>query len=346
MEFVVSMTHRGDELEQILQLWYEHANERDPFTRTIFTPLFAIRGVLPFMQKYFKGRDGVIFDSGGYYVQQGVVTYETLYQRLMQYYRENDWASWYVLPDYVPTSLMSLAEVENCVNATVTVTKLFFAEMPEQLRPHALPVVQGHTLEQIQHCVENYADMGITCIGFGSFGTSGNNNSINTITRQSVQMIEFLKYRADKHHLKLHLFGIGTPGVLPLFYNLGVDSFDSSCWSRTVGYGNVYLPFRGRKNITQRMLREIGGEAYKKSDFVALKNITGHDCPFCKDVEQLKQSRLHQMLHNLYVILDTLDALKKGQELYPELVGLQVAKYMRLRAERTYKPLRLEKKDE
>lgn len=346
MDFVVSMTHRGDELERILRLWYGSGDSRDPFTKTIFTPLFADRGVLPFMRQHFKERDGVIFDSGGYYVQQGVVTYEALYQRLLQFYKENQWASWYVLPDYVPTSSLSPAEVEERINATVTVGKLFFAEMPDELRPYALPVVQGHTFEQIQYCVENYADMGVEYIGFGSFGTSGNNNSINTVTQQSIRMIEFLMHQVDKHKLKLHLFGIGTPGVLPLFYDLGVDSFDSSCWSRTAGYGNVYLPFRGRRSITQRMLREIGGKAYEKSEFAALKDLTEHQCPFCQDIELLKQSRLYQIMHNLYVMVDTVDAINGGQKLYPELVGLRATKYMKLRTKRSYKPLILDEIDE
>jgi hypothetical protein len=342
VDFVVSMTHRGDELEQLMEMWYSSGDPRDPFTQTIFTPLFASRGTLPFMEKFFKHRSGVIFDSGGYYVQQGVISYEDLYQKLLTYYGENNWASWYVLPDYVPTSLMSLSEVEECVNATVTVGKLFFAEMPTELRPHALPVVQGYTLEQVRYCVENYVDMGVDRIGFGSFGTSGNNNSINTITRQSIEMIEFLKQYASRHGLKLHLFGIGTPGVLPLFHSLGVDSFDSSCWSRTVGYGNVYLPFRGRRNISQGMVREVGGEAYRPADFAALKSLTGHTCPYCTDIGALKQSRVRQMLHNLYVILETVEGLEQGQLLYPELVGLQASKYLSMRPERVYRPLSLE----
>lgn len=342
MDFVVSMTHRGDELEQLLTTWYNSGDPRDPFSQTIFTPLFAIRGVMPFMEKFFKHRSGVIFDSGGYYVQQGVISYEDLYQKLLTYYRENNWASWYVLPDYVPTSSMTLSEVQECVDATVTVGKLFFAEIPAELRPYALPVVQGYTLEQVRYCVENYVEMGVSRIGFGSFGTSGNNNSINTITRQSIEMIEFLKQYADRHGVKLHLFGIGTPGVLPLFHSLGVDSFDSSCWSRTVGYGNVYLPFRGRRNITQGMVREIGGEAYRPADFAALKSLTGHNCPYCEDIDSLKRSRVQQMLHNLFVILETVEGLEQGQPLTPELVGLRATKYLNLRPERVYRPLELE----
>jgi tRNA-guanine family transglycosylase len=283
------------------------------------------------MREEFTKQGGIIFDSGGYYVQQGVVTYESLYQRLLEFYRINQWADWYVLPDYVPTSSLSAEEVENRVKATVTISKLFNTEMPEKIRKHSMPVVQGHTLEQIQLCVENYAEMGVSYIGFGSFGTSGDNNSINTITRQSIRMIEFLKKCSEKNKLKIHLFGIGTPSVLPLFYELGIDSFDSSCWSRTAGFGNVYLPFMGRRNITGRMLREIGGEAYTKAKFIELKDATGHDCPFCRDVDQLITGRLFQMMHNLYVLLDTVDMLNSGEKYIPELIGVQASRYKNFR---------------
>jgi len=327
MEFVASMTHRADELLKIFSLWEKHGDGRNPFSRTIFTPLFARANVVKLMDEFFRSSGGVMFDSGGYYVQQGVVTFDKLYQKLMTFYQQNDWADWYILPDYVPTSSLSEDEVEARVNATVTIGKLFYTEMPPSLRCRALPVVQGHTREQIQHCVENYAEMGVTYIGFGSFGTSGSNNSINTITRQSIQMIEFLKQRAQKYKLKIHLFGIGTPNILPIFCELEIDSFDSSCWSRTAGYGNVYLPFIGRRNITQRMLREIGGEAYNHAKFTELKDATGHNCPFCDDVDRLKHSRIFQMMHNLVVMLDTVDALNAGEIFVPELVGVKESRY-------------------
>lgn len=328
------MTHRVDGLRQIWRLWEQFSDGRDPFRRTIFTPLFARPSVVAFMHQHFVDRGGVIFDSGGYYVQQGVVTYEALYQRLMKYYIDNDWGSWYVLPDYVPTSSLSPQEVESRVQATVTVTKLFFAEMPPHLRTRALPVVQGHTREQVKHCVDNYSDIGATYIGFGSFGTSGDNNSINMVTRQSIEMIKFLRKQADRYGMKIHLFGIGTPEVLPLFHELGVNSFDSSCWSRTAGYGNVYLPFLGRRNISQRMAREIGGVAYTEAEFTDLKQATGHDCPFCRDYETLKQGRIYQMMHNLYVMLDTVDALNAGKPIVPMLIGVNESRYNKFRERR------------
>lgn len=334
MEFVASMTHRADELRQIWKLWEQYGDGRDPFRRTIFTPLFARPNVLAFMRHHFMNRGGVIFDSGGYYVQQGVVTYEALYQRLKHFYSNNDWGNWYVLPDYVPTSSLSTQEVESRIQATVTVTKLFFQEMPATIRSRSIPVVQGHTREQIKHCIDNYADLGVSYIGFGSFGTSGDNNSINMVTRQSIAMIEFLRKQAHQHNMKIHLFGIGTPEVLALFKELEIDSFDSSCWSRTAGYGNVYLPFLGRRNISQRMAREIGGDAYTEAEFNELKHATGHDCPFCRDYEILKHGRIYQMMHNLYVMLDTVDALNAGKTIVPKLVGVDESRYRKFRKPR------------
>lgn len=327
MDFIASMTHRKEELQQILSLWEQYGDDRLPFKRTIFTPLFARPGVTDFIYQQFAATGGIIFDSGGYFVQQGVISYEELYKKLMAYYAENDWGDWYVLPDYVPTSDLSPEEVEARVQATITVGKTFFAEMPKHLRSRALPVVQGHTREQVLACVDAYAELGVQRVGFGSFGTSGDNNSINMITQQSIQMVAFLKEKTDQYGLKLHLFGIGTPGVLPLFYSLGIDSFDSSCWSRTAGYGNVYLPFQGRRNLSARMLREIGGSAYRPAKFRELKDASGHDCPFCHDVEVLKRNRIYQMMHNLCVMLDTVAALNRGEIFVPELIGLDQSRY-------------------
>lgn len=310
MKFVLSMTDRIGTLKQIVSLWDKMGDERNPFAHMMFTPLFARTNARAFIENELRHRGEIYFDSGGYYVQQGVTTYEKLYQDLIAYYQANDWGQWYILPDYVPTSSLTPEEVEARVQATITVSRLFFHEMPTPLRSRALPVVQGHTQKQIQACVESYAQMGVHYVGFGSFGTSGNNHAINTITRQSIEMLQYLRQLTNQHEMKIHAFGIGTPAVLSLFYDLGVDSFDSSCWSRTAGFGNVYLPFTGRRNITQRMIMEVGGKAYQPAEFKALCNQTEHRCPFCEDFDALKRGRIYQMLHNLCVMLDMMDTFQ------------------------------------
>jgi hypothetical protein len=338
MDFVASMTHRPNELRQIIDMWRASGDIRNPFSRTIYTPLFAQQGVKQLMADEYRPAGGVMFDSGGYFVQQGLITYESLYQRLMAFYDENRWGSWYVLPDYVPTSNLSPSEVEERVQATITVTCLFYTEMPEELKARALPVVQGYTREQIKACVDAFAELGVSYIGFGSFETSGNNNSINMIQKQSHEMVAFVKEQADRLGLKVHLFGIGTPEVLFKFKELDIDSFDSSGWSRTAGYGNVYLPFIGRRNISTRMIRDIGGEAYRQEDFLRLKDATGHDCPFCRDYETLKHSRIQQMVHNLFVMMDTVEGLNRGETIVPELVGISPSRYQNLGIRQHYHP--------
>jgi tRNA-guanine family transglycosylase len=337
MDFVASMTHRPIELRKILAMWRDSGDDRNPFARTIYTPLFAQQGVRKFMLDEFQSAGGVMFDSGGYFVQQGAITYESLYQKLKSFYNQNKWGSWYVLPDYVPTSNLSPSDVDERIQATITVTRLFFAEMPTELQARALPVVQGYTREQIKACVDAYADLGVAYIGFGSFATSGDNNSINMINSQSLEMVAFVKEQAQLKGLRLHIFGIGTPEVLFKFKELGVDSFDSSCWSRTAGYGNVYLPFIGRRNISTRMIREIGGDAYRPEDFMRLKDATGHDCPFCRDYASLKHNRIQQMMHNLFVIMDTVEGLNRGEMIIPELVGIHPSRYLNMRTRTHYK---------
>jgi queuine/archaeosine tRNA-ribosyltransferase len=112
---------------------------------------------------------------------------------------------------------------------------------------------------------------------------------------------------------------------------LGVDSFDSSCWIRTAGFGNVLLPFLGRRNVSHGMLREIGGSTYNAESFAELKTLTNHQCPFCESFERLQEDRLDQALHNLLVIHDTIAALERGIHTLTPEVRLMMSKSRYLR---------------
>jgi queuine/archaeosine tRNA-ribosyltransferase len=208
--------------------------------------------------------------------------------------------------------------------------------MPSHLREQALPVIQGYIRRQVKLCLDSYASLGVKYVGFGSFDTSGNNNSINMFSTRALRLIDFLKEQTHKHGMKLHLFGIGTPSVLHRFWELEIDSFDSSCWSRTAGYGNVYLPFMGRKNLSAKMIRDIGGVAYRPEGFAELRDATGHRCPFCEDVERLKRNRIEQMMHNLYVLVDTVEALNRGENIIPEQIGIASSRYDNMTIDRYY----------
>lgn len=335
MQFVASATVRRQDLRGLLDRWARAGSGPDPFASVIITPLPGLteRSIVEFVRNRLVGRSRIWFDSGGYFVQQGEIAYEDLYRRLLDWYLANRWADVYVLPDYVPSSDLSEEEVEARVRATVAVTRLFAAELPDELRRKAIPVAQGHSREQIRSCVEAYVEMGFTTIGFGSFDTSGAGKDINLLTRRAVGNLEYLQALAARHALRIHAFGIGSPALIPLLYELGVASFDSSCWIRTAGFGNVLLPFTGRRNVSHGMLREIGGSAYDEATFTELKRVTGHDCAFCASFERLQRNRLDQALHNLVVIRDSVAALERGTSTLPVQMQRLIAesRYFRLR---------------
>lgn len=347
MIFVRSLTVCRSEILEFLRLWELSQDPRSPFEHLILTPLPGLTGPtrVSTVQDCFAGRSHIIFDSGGYAVQQGDISYEELYGRLLTYYRQTQWADTYILPDYVPTSGLSEAEVEERVNATIAVARLFYLEMPDTLQHKAMPVVQGHTRKQIRACVEAYLDLGLDRFGFGSFGTTGTGSDINIVTNQSLDLLSFLLDLSVRLGFKVHALGVGSPTLLPTLYRMGVYSFDSSCWLRTAGFGNVFMPFSKRRNITGRRLLERSGHEppISASEFRAAQEETGHKCYFCQSFDKLKNTRFYQILHNLTVIMDTVDSLNLGSYLdNPYLVEIVEASPYLLAAQklnRSYQPI-------
>src|SRR5436853_2485651 len=132
MRFVRSLTVARSEIIEFLRLWDLTKDPRPPFEDLILTPLPGLtnQSRVDTVKLCFADHSHIIFDSGGYAVQQGIISYEDLYQRLLNYYRAIDWADAYILPDYLPTSDLSEQELEGRVQATITVARLFHAEMP------------------------------------------------------------------------------------------------------------------------------------------------------------------------------------------------------------------------
>ena len=315
MKFVRSLTVARSEIIEFLRLWELSKDPRAPFESLILTPLPGLTDPsrVSTVKQYFAHCSHIIFDSGGYAVQQGIISYEDLYQRLLSYYRVNDWADIYILPDYVPTSGLSEQEVEDRVRATTTIARLFHSEMPSSLRERAMPVVQGHTRKQIQTCVETYLELGVEIVGFGSFGTAGASNDINMFTSQSIELLTFLLDLGAKLGFRVHALGVGSPTLLHTLHHMGIHSFDSSCWLRTAGFGNVFMPFVRRRNITDGQLRERSWHRpVTPSEFHELQQETDHTCFFCASFDELKSRRFYQILHNLTVIMDTVDSLNCG----------------------------------
>lgn len=309
MEFIASITLDVSYVHKIRRLWKMSGDPRNPLKNVLVSPLFTHPKTLTTFRELRENNEveQIYFDSGAYSVQKGRITYEEMYWSLLNYYRENDWADWYVLPDYVPLSSDSPEDVWYKVQTTANMSNLFYSEMPEVLRLRALPVVQGHSIDQVEFCLESFLQMeGIKRIGFGSFPTNGKNSSVNTMSPNALAFLSHLTKILDSRDIGLHAFGVGTPPVIYLLHQAGVKSFDSVGWMKTAGFGKIYMPFVRAYNITYR---DRTARGLTKQTFLDLKELTNHDCFFCQSFDTLAQSRDYRFMHNLTVVMDTIDQL-------------------------------------
>ena len=310
MQFIASITRNRSDIRKISRLWREGGDPRNPFRNVLITPLFTSPTALSHLRE-MRGTgeiEQLYFDSGGFYVQMGRITYEEMYYQLLQFYAENQWADWYVLPDYVPLSSDNSADVEYKVYTTAHRSCTFYREMPIALREKAMPVIQGHTDAQIAYCLERYAQLDVSYLGFGSFGTNGKKSSANLLTSHVLHLLQQIVPNLADRNIKLHAFGIGNPPIIHLLNQVGMYSFDSIGWMKTAGFGKVYMPFVRAYNITYKDLTARGLREY---EFDAIREETGHRCPFCESFADLSKYRDLRVMHNLTVVLDTIDLLRE-----------------------------------
>lgn len=328
--FVASMTASGHDLHELIKTWEKDAEGQKPFKRCIITPLFiGPRGLNCI--KYIHDQWGieVMFDSGGFFVQQGKISYDELFTKLMDFYQKNEWAETYVLPDYVPTSRESVAEVNERVYVTAAEGVRFFKRLPLYLRERSLGVLQGHTPEHLQFCFEEYIKNGIKQIGFGSFDTGGVNAEINLLTDRAAQRLGFVRDLIKNYFMEgrinqlpgFHLFGVSSPNIVGQFQSYLATSFDSSGWQRTAGFGNIYLPFQGRRNVTHGASALTSGSGLRANEFYALCEKLNHSCPFCKDFSRLQSDRFARMWHNAIVFDEMTNSLNFHMKSERELNG-------------------------
>jgi hypothetical protein len=302
---------------------YDGAPPFHPFERQIVTPLFAPKAVLRALRAWRAGTppvDGtippvrsVIFDSGGYQVQMGRLSFEELVERLLPFYGENAWADWMVLPDHVPRSSDSDLQVAAKVEDTLRAGERFLKRLPH-LRERFIGVVHARTLEQVRFAVRHFSSLGITYVAFGSFGTSGPKGSINKVSKESETLLLALQDACAEFGLSFHLFGIGSPAHLQRLRAVGIvpTSLDSAAWWKAAANSRVFLPGHPELAVGERGKDRAVRLA---SEWDELRQTAGHECPFCRDFHALQQDRWHRMLHNLVVVMECLSALAEGDSL-------------------------------
>ena len=249
-EFYASLTIGLKEIETLHTLWHKESHKFDwqfgvpnPFRRVLISPLVASRSTLDFVRKLKESGETevVMFDSGGYFVQTGKLSYSVLYQQLKRCYRQEDWADIYVLPDHPLVSSDSLARIEEKVRETVEDSLCFFNDLSTRVQERSMPVVHAKGQEHLDYCLEHYE--GFRRVGFGAFSTSGPSQSTNRLEINTLMLLEKMVRMLELNDAKLHIFwDFDTAGDLFVIAG-GVHSFDSAGWMRSGGYGKVFLPF-------------------------------------------------------------------------------------------------------
>jgi len=340
-QFYVGLTADASSIRGLVRRFYEGYGGQPPFhpfERIIVSPLFVPPATLRLLKSWREGSSPIqspvancqslIFDSGGYQVQTGKLTYEELCRELRKTYERETWADFYVLPDHVPTSRDSDAEVERKIKETLTMGELFLnwlssVTRPSSLAPCPLPpvpfvkrvigVVHGRTVKQIREGVRKWHELGVRYIAFGSFGTSGRDGSVNLLSQNSLKLLKALQDEALSLGMKFHIFGIGNPTYLVRLKNEGIEptSFDSTGWWKAGGFGN--LLFVGAPQLHfARYSASMGMVSTSKAKDV--KAAVQHDCPFCSNLRALRESRWLRVLHNLVAFAEAVQIVMDGAQ--------------------------------
>jgi hypothetical protein len=284
----------------------------DPLKHILVTPQFMSQESMCLIRKMSEENHTVMFDSGGYYVQTGRVSYDDLFYPLLNIYHSNKWAETYVLPDYVPTSQDDRETVQFKVEATARTSELFYDCLDDELKARAMPVVHGHTIRQIDLCLDTYIRMGVKKIGFGSFGTMGAKKEVNVATQNAVELARYVIHVAHQYGIKVHIFGLGVPAIVAMLKGIGADSFDSSSWLKSAGFGQVFMPFMRSYNITYKSTISELQLGITERDFEQLRIITDHRCAMCDDLEKLRRHKMHRAAHNLITVAESVERINRG----------------------------------
>jgi queuine/archaeosine tRNA-ribosyltransferase len=175
-----------------------------------------------------------------------------------------------------------------------------------------MPVVQGHTLEQIDYCLEAYIRMGVRFIGFGSFGTYGKNSEVNLATNSAVHHAQYVADLARRYEIRVHFFGLGAPALVAMIFGTGAHSFDSSSWIKSAGFGQIYLPFTRGYNISHRNGSSDLQKGITVEEFERLRVLTNHRCPFCQSIDKLQRLKMYRAMHNLLAIQESVRLINHG----------------------------------
>jgi len=318
-KFFASLTVNPLELNNLHKIWHKHAHDfywrhgtPNPFANVLISPIFSKPRTFDFvkMLKESGETQQVMFDSGGYFLQKGDISFYDLTEKLKTVYFNETWADIYVLPDNPPLTKDNIEIIDYKVKQTVNESLKFLEDLPDNIKEKTMPVVHGANIKQIEYCQTNYlkSNTKFNSFGFGSFPTGGGNNTINRLNYETIILLKDLIKEFKKYGVGLHAFGISTPPAIYLLSLVGVTSFDSNGWMRSGGFGLAFLPFMRGYLVTSNSKRH---KTLTSNEFQYWKELNNHDCPFCSSFLELSKSRWHRVLHN-FVVMSELETRQQA----------------------------------
>ena len=307
VKFFASLTINRCHVIKLCSLWAHATGRPFPFSHVLVSPLVLRNGVLAMLYKY-RRYSTVMFDSGGFHIQQNVLRMQYAFKQLASFYRTHDWADIYVLPDYPLTSTDSIRQMAYKLRVTTRGYKSFASRLPPAFCSKLLPVVHGLTSRQVKRSTAEALKLRPRQLGFGSFGTSGTRSSVNFLTSESISMLSFFAELCKVNRVSSHVFGVGGPASICVLRYIPIDSFDTAGWIRAAAYGHVYVPFMGGVNVTGK------GTSHRYMSRRELKRVLGqteHHCQFCSDDALLRESWHYRALHNFAVLFELNRRLSK-----------------------------------
>ncbi len=298
MEFFASLTINRCHIDKLCSISERVSGRTFPFSHVLVSPLVLRRGILPIIYKH-RHQCTVMFDSGGFHIQQRLLNIKDASMRLATFYKTHEWADLYVIPDVPLTCRDSARQIRQKLRVTTEAGSKFAEGVPQKIRSKLLPVVHGTTSAHIQRSVSAALKLNPRCLGFGSFGTSGARSGVNCLTKKSLSTLQVFSRLCTRHHVRSHAFGVGGPASMCVLRYVPIDSFDTAGWVRAAAYGHIYLPFVGAVNITgkSRSHRYMSKAEYRRTAASTL-----HRCEYCSDHSLLQDSWYYRALHN-YIVL-------------------------------------------
>ena len=256
----------------------------------------------------------VMIDSGGFQAGRFGLNPNQLVEEDYQIYIRNDWANAYVMPDMPPTGGDPMPVMQKMTEKTMSMTHELFDRLPAHLQAKAMPVFHVRNKEQLEQQYESYKPI-IDTSKFVSY-------SIAAPTAASYNKFDGKNFELMSHAIELcgpdvhmHCLGISSPLSVFCMAYIGLSSYDTISAKKSAGYGLILFPngwfhFTNRRPPTlKRNNRSVTFEKIEQ-----IKEITGHRCPFCDDLDMLYKSTAHRRIHN-FIVFDELNYIFRDMSL-------------------------------